>query len=258
VLVDVAVRQRLLDHGQAEGVEAGEVLGVGEGVVAVGIDHQRDLGEALADGADVLDVLAALDLHLDAVVAGRHRLLDRGEQRRRRVLQADADPRHDAGARPAEHLVQGTPGAFRDQVDEGVLDRRLGHPVAADVPEAPVELAEGDPRLDERQEELGDDVPRRGGGLAGVERVGVGDALAPGGHAVGLEAQQQRLLGRPHRRRDREGGDERQPDGDQLDAVDRPDDLVFEREGGRGRGVRGGLRSAHDAQHRQRAVPRHQ
>ena len=82
VLVDVAVGQRLLDHGQAELVELRQVVGVRQGVVAVGVDHERQLREALADGAHPVDVLAALDLHLDPVVAGGDRLVDRGEQRR--------------------------------------------------------------------------------------------------------------------------------------------------------------------------------
>jgi hypothetical protein len=53
VLVDVAVGEGLLDHREAEGIELREVLGVVEGVVAIGVDREGEVGEGLADGADV-------------------------------------------------------------------------------------------------------------------------------------------------------------------------------------------------------------
>ena len=53
--------------------------------------------------------------------------------------------------------------------------------MAPDVPEPPLELDERDFRLDERQEEVLDDVAGRAVGFVEIERVGVGNALAPGG-----------------------------------------------------------------------------
>ena len=110
VLVEVAVGERLLDHREAEGVEPREVRGVLEPVVAVGVDHQRDVGEALAYGRDVLDVLPLLDLHLDPVVAARDCRRDLADERRPGVSWIpmlmpgrDPPPARRRGARGAGH-----------------------------------------------------------------------------------------------------------------------------------------------------------
>ena len=56
--VEVVGRHRLLEHQQVELVELAEDVDVGGGVGAVGVDHQRDVAEVLADRADELDVAA--------------------------------------------------------------------------------------------------------------------------------------------------------------------------------------------------------
>ncbi len=205
VLVEVAVRERLLDHRQPEGVEPREVRGVLEAVVAVRVDHERDVGEPLPHGRHVVDVLPLLDLHLDPVVARARPPRDLASRGR----PGDSwSPRlMPEGIRfrgPPRRSWSGTPFSLRREVDEGVLDRRLRHPVPADVREPGVELAERQARLDERQEELRHDVPRRRRRLGGVERVGVGDALAPADDAARLDPEEERLLARPGRRADRE------------------------------------------------------
>ena len=51
VVEDVVVRQRLLDQQQVEGVEFGQVRGVGQVIDAVGVDLQQQVGPRLAHGA---------------------------------------------------------------------------------------------------------------------------------------------------------------------------------------------------------------
>jgi hypothetical protein len=121
----------------------------------------------------------------------------------------------------------------RDQVEEGVFDGRLGHAVAADAGETGFELAQLDARLDERQEEILDDVGGRPGRLVEVEGVGVGDALAPGLDAPGFEPQEEGVLDGPGVDARPERGDERQADRDEVDAFERGDGVLEKREGER-------------------------
>ena len=71
VIDDVVVRQRLLDHHQVELVQLLQMVDVGERVGRVGVGHQLDVRETLAHLANHIDVPARLDLHLDALIAGR-------------------------------------------------------------------------------------------------------------------------------------------------------------------------------------------
>ena len=220
MLVDVAVGERLFDHHEVEDVELLEEGDVRKRVVAVGVHHELEIREAFPDRTHPLDVLSLLDLHLDAAIFLGHGPLDGGQEFGLRALEADADAGHDPLGRPAHELVERLGFLERDQVEEAVLDRRLGHPMAPDVPEPPLELAERDSRLNERQEEILDDVAGRAVGLVEVERVGVGDAFAPGGDSGRLEAHEQRFLVRPGVDARPERGDERQLDGDEVDMVE--------------------------------------
>ena len=58
VLVNVVVSQRLFNHQQVELIERTQTLGIGQGVGAVGIEHQRDIGKPLTNGARQFDVPA--------------------------------------------------------------------------------------------------------------------------------------------------------------------------------------------------------
>ena len=106
VIADVVVLERLLDHHQVEAVERGEVVGIGERVRGVRVDHQRNVAEARADRLDRRDVPARLDLDLDAAVAGVELLPDLGRQLVERVLDADRHAGGDLGARAAEQPRQ--------------------------------------------------------------------------------------------------------------------------------------------------------
>ena len=54
VIADVVVVERLLDHHQVEPVELGEPRRVLERVGGVGVDHERNVAEPLADALDRL------------------------------------------------------------------------------------------------------------------------------------------------------------------------------------------------------------
>ena len=102
MLDDVAVGQRLLDHHQVELVEPPQVVRVLERIVAIRVNHERDFRESVPHGADPLDVLALLDLHLDAVVLPGDGSFDGLEQGVLRVLEADTQTRRDLRRRPAQ------------------------------------------------------------------------------------------------------------------------------------------------------------
>src|SRR5690242_17159659 len=70
---DVVPAERLLDHDEVEGVELLQKGRVFEAISGVGVGHQADAREALAERADRLDIAARLDFDLDALVAGRER-----------------------------------------------------------------------------------------------------------------------------------------------------------------------------------------
>ena len=82
VVDDVVVRQRLLDHHQVVIVELAQVVGVGQGVGGIGVHHQLDGRKTFAHLAHGVDIVAGLDLHLDALVAGGQFRLDFLEQLR--------------------------------------------------------------------------------------------------------------------------------------------------------------------------------
>src|SRR5262245_53617381 len=95
---DVVFRQRLPDEKQIELIELREPRGVGNRVGGVGVDLEEDLREAFANGADGLDVMAGLDLELDAAVALRQIAADDFDQLGRILVDADRDSTVDLGA----------------------------------------------------------------------------------------------------------------------------------------------------------------
>ncbi len=110
---------------------------VGAAVGGVGIDLERGVGtDQIADGGDLLDVVARLDLQLDADVAVVDVALHRGEQFVDRVVDADADAARDAGGGGAEEV--GERAALRPElgVEHGHLERALGHRMTVQFGEA--------------------------------------------------------------------------------------------------------------------------
>ena len=105
VIDDVVVAQRLLDHHQVELVEPLQVLGVRQRVRGVRVRHQLDRGKPLAHPPHHVHIPARLDLHLDALVAGRQFAFDLLEQLLHRILNADRNAARDLAPRAAADLL---------------------------------------------------------------------------------------------------------------------------------------------------------
>ena len=69
VVAHVVVIERLLDHHQVVTIELGQMIGIGQRVRGVGVDHQRDVAELAAHHFDGHEIPAGLDLDLDALIA---------------------------------------------------------------------------------------------------------------------------------------------------------------------------------------------
>ena len=118
-------------------VESAEVGAVGAAVGGVGVDLERGVGaDQVADRGDLLDVVARLDLQLDPDVAVVDVALHGGEQLVDRVVDADAHPARDAGGGGAEEV--GERAVLRPElgVEDGHLERALGHRMAVQLGEA--------------------------------------------------------------------------------------------------------------------------
>jgi len=137
VLDDVAVRERLLGHHQIELVEPPEVVGVRKRVVPVGVDHERQVREAVPYGADPVEILAFLDLHLDAVVLPGDRPFDGLQQVSRVSFKPMLIPDGIFFAGRPSSSWRATPFCAAIRMRHAFLDGRLGHAVAANAAEAP-------------------------------------------------------------------------------------------------------------------------
>ncbi len=163
---------------------------VGQVIGGVGIDHERDRAEPLAERLHRLDVPAGLDLDLDAAVARGQLDRDAFGEIVERILDADRDAGGDAGGdergASAKHARERLPLLPREEVPRRHLDGRLGHVMAANTGQRPEDLAgvrEGAPEH-QRRDEVRDDVPRGARRFRAVVRVRVGNALAESAGAV--------------------------------------------------------------------------
>src|SRR5215471_7900442 len=95
---NVVLCQRLLDQKQVELVQPRQLLRVGKGVRGVGVHLEENLREALPDGAHGVDVMAGLDLELDAAIALRQVGADDLDELGGILMDADRDSAVDLGA----------------------------------------------------------------------------------------------------------------------------------------------------------------
>ena len=123
--VEVVRLHRLLEHEQVEVIKRAEHVDIGGRVGPVGVDHEGDLAEVLADGADKLDVAARLDLDFHPAISLGQVGLDGLEQLDDRGIKADGQPRLNAQADllvdGAEKLGDRRVVGLSQQVPEGVL-----------------------------------------------------------------------------------------------------------------------------------------
>ena len=130
--VEIVPAERLLDHHQIKAFELLEQFPIGERVGRVGVDHQLDLGEILAQALDLFEVFAGLDLDLDALVAGVEFFLDGGGEGVERIFDSDRNARGDFGARAAEKFPERNSLLLGFGVPHRGFECTLGHVVAAD------------------------------------------------------------------------------------------------------------------------------
>ena len=190
-------------------------------VRGVGVDLQQDVvAESLAHRRDRLEVPARLDLQLDPHVARVEIALDRVEQFADRVHDADRDATRHAVAHGAEFARQRSAGRTQFGVEHAHLERRLGHPMAAELRQrrrdgVRVEVVD---RGERRDEETAQHIGRGVDVLRRVQRVGHRDALAPALGVAGDDPQQQGIAARLGAEGRAERRDERHRDASQFNA----------------------------------------
>ena len=202
--VEVIGRHRLLEHQQVVAVELAEDVEVGDGVRGVGVDHQGDVAEMLADRADEVDVVARLDLDLDPAISLGHMRVDRLDQVDDRRIEADRQPRVD----PAEHGV--SRGAQH-------LGQRLVARVAEQVPAGGLGPRDREPAPRPRPGQLGDLLDRRERSADQAGRDPIGQVVPAPLRRVGRIAEprrHRRALADPFPVARRQGHEDRVLDGD--------------------------------------------
>ena len=134
VVNDVVVGQGLFDHHQVQIVERaqrGDMRGVVERVGGIGIGHQQDVGPTLADGAQVGQVAAGADLHLDPLVALIEIVLDLLDDALNGRFDAQTHSGVDLAAGAAQGLGQRRVCDACQQIPARHLQASLGEIVAA-------------------------------------------------------------------------------------------------------------------------------
>ena len=220
---EVVLGERLLDQQQVELVEVSEVGEVVARVGGVGVDLQRRVRpDQPAHSGDRFEVAARLDLQLDADVAVLDVAADRVEQLADRGVDADADATRDPRPPDAEEFGERAPGGAQLGVEDGHLERRLGHRVATNGLEHAgdrrgVEVVHAGESWRQHlpdHERCAVDVLRR------VRRLVAGDALPPalgdGAVVLDLGADEQDAPAGLHAEARAERRDEGEPDLAQL------------------------------------------
>ena len=128
---DVVPAKRLLDHDEVEGVELLQKGRVFEAISGVGVGHQADAREALAERADRLDIVARLDFDFDALVAGGESFFHFCNQRGGGRLDSDRNAAGNFVARAAEKFGERQIFLLGLGVPERGFERGFGHVVAA-------------------------------------------------------------------------------------------------------------------------------
>ena len=196
VVHHVVPREGLLDHRQRVAVHLAEQARISEGVCAVGVHHQRQIGKARAHRHDQVPVVAGLDLDLHPPVAGGRFLHDPLQEGAGGGLESDRHARRDRPSPAAQRPVERNAFAPGVQLPHRHLEGRLGHLVATDAGERGQQRARmGDLEAErEGDEEVPQHVEDGLAGLGQVVRIGVGHALAVAGHPARGDADEEELL----------------------------------------------------------------
>ena len=90
-MINVIVRKGLLNHQQIELVQLRKMLGIRQAVVAVGIQHQQDIGETRAHSPRHFDIPTTFDLKFDSTITLVQSLCYSSHCGIKRGLYTDAD-----------------------------------------------------------------------------------------------------------------------------------------------------------------------
>src|SRR5690348_8686476 len=192
VVHHVVPTERLLNHHQAEAVQQFKMLKVAQSIRGVRIGHQLDGRKLLSNPSQDFNVPAWFDLYLDALVSSHDLSSDFFQQFFQRVLDADGDAAWNFVPCPADQYGQRNSSALRFNIPQRILQRRLGHVVAADWAKPIGEISRGIPGFLERprNQEIAQDVPRGVRSFIAVKRHLAAGNLAPPFQAIGAGAKQ--------------------------------------------------------------------
>ena len=132
-VIDNVIRcKRLLDHEKPQLIHFLEEIDIIQGIGRVRIDHQHDVAIFLADGAEIIDIIARFDLALHTAIALCHVFLDGVKQLVRRIFDAKRYARFDLIFDTAQCFVFRNAKLFGVKFPQRAVDGRTSHTVSAD------------------------------------------------------------------------------------------------------------------------------
>ena len=221
VAENVIPSERLLDHHQVVGFQPLQVRPIFQAIRGIGVDHQPDPRKLQAQPFDRSDIIARLNLDLDALIACGQLALDGCDEFLECFFNSDGHAARNFLTYPAEEFPEGNALLFCLGVPECGFDRAFGHVVAANRFEhgpdfgGALEFAP----LQEGPDKIAQDVPSGLDRFGGVEGAFTCDAFAPAGDAVRLGFDEQHSPIGDAAETGFKGGDQRHPDfaeGDSL------------------------------------------
>ena len=191
----VVFGQRLLDEEQPEGVHGRKQVSVVARVGLVGVRLERHLRPCLAHGTDGIDVPARLDLELDAPVAGIDVRRDLLEERVEAARNSHGDTAVHLVAHRSQVVRERLPPLAQPRVQNGCLESRLGHGMALESAQAPMDLVRIEQSIGRHggDEVLDEYVDRAIDVLVGVARPLHRDAFRPARYPVAHDLDEEHV-----------------------------------------------------------------
>ena len=132
-VIDNVIRcKRLLNHEKPQFIHFLEEIDVIQGIGRVRIDHQHDVAIFLADGTEIIDIIARFDLALHTAIALCHVFLDGVKQLVRRIFDAKRYARFDLIFDTAQCFVFRNAKLFGVKFPQRAVNGRTSHTVSAD------------------------------------------------------------------------------------------------------------------------------
>ena len=126
VPLEIRSRQGLFNHLKIEFVQRLEVIDVLPSVGAVGINHQRNISEAMANRLQRFEIPSGLDLDLEAFVPFVEVCLDRCNQLPDGRIDPDREPRLHLSPASTKGAIKRLLLILCSQIPEGRFNARFG------------------------------------------------------------------------------------------------------------------------------------